>query len=66
LLHKNSLTFSGSFYIHALFPVHYEIPGVTIIGFLGEEYKLTIWSRALLEKPPVVQLFKNFLTFYGT
>jgi hypothetical protein len=23
------------------------------------------WSRALLEKPPVVQLFKNFPAFYG-
>jgi hypothetical protein len=24
------------------------------------------WSRALLEKPPVVQLLKNFPAFYGT
>jgi hypothetical protein len=24
------------------------------------------WSRALLEKPPTVQLLKNFLGFYGT
>jgi hypothetical protein len=24
------------------------------------------WSQALLEKPPVVQLLKNFLAFYGT
>jgi hypothetical protein len=27
---------------------------------------LTSWSSALLEKLPVVQLFKNFPTFYGT
>jgi hypothetical protein len=24
------------------------------------------WSRALLEKPPIVQLLKNFPAFYGT
>jgi hypothetical protein len=24
------------------------------------------WSGALLEKSPVVQLLKNFTTFYGT
>jgi hypothetical protein len=24
------------------------------------------WSRALLEKPPIVQLLKNFPSFYGT
>jgi hypothetical protein len=27
---------------------------------------LTPWSWALLEKPPVAQLLKNFPTFYGT
>jgi hypothetical protein len=27
---------------------------------------ITSWSRALLEKPTVVQLLKNFLTFYAT
>jgi hypothetical protein len=25
-----------------------------------------LWSRALLGKPPIVQLLKNFLAFYGT
>jgi hypothetical protein len=29
-------------------------------------YWLTSWSFVLLEKPPVVQLLKNFLAFYGT
>jgi hypothetical protein len=24
------------------------------------------WRRALLEKPPVMELLKNFPTFYGT
>jgi hypothetical protein len=24
------------------------------------------WSRALLEKPPIVQLLENFPAFYGT
>jgi hypothetical protein len=28
--------------------------------------KLTTWSWALLEKPPIVQLLKNFQAFYGT
>jgi hypothetical protein len=28
--------------------------------------QLTSWSRALLEKPPVVQLLENFPAFYGT
>jgi hypothetical protein len=28
--------------------------------------ELTSWSWALLEKPPIVQLLKNFATFYGT
>jgi hypothetical protein len=27
---------------------------------------ITPWKLALLEKPPVVQLLKNFLTFYRT
>jgi hypothetical protein len=30
------------------------------------KYSLTPWRSALLEKPPVVQLRKNFPTFYGT
>jgi hypothetical protein len=30
------------------------------------EIKLTSWSLALLEKPPTVQLLKNFPTFSGT
>jgi hypothetical protein len=30
-------------------------------------YSLThSWSRALLEKPPIVQLLKSFPAFYGT
>jgi hypothetical protein len=29
-------------------------------------FKLTLWSWGLLEKPPVVQLLKNFPTFYWT
>jgi hypothetical protein len=30
-------------------------------------FKLThSWSRALLEKPPIVQLLENFPAFYGT
>jgi hypothetical protein len=29
-------------------------------------WKLTSWSWAILEKPPVVQLFKNFQALYGT
>jgi hypothetical protein len=24
------------------------------------------WSSALLEEPPILQLLKNFLAFYGT
>jgi hypothetical protein len=28
--------------------------------------KLTSWSRALLEKAPVVQVLKNLPAFYGT
>jgi hypothetical protein len=28
--------------------------------------KLTSWSWVLLEKPPIVQLLKNFPVFYGT
>jgi hypothetical protein len=28
--------------------------------------QLTSWSQALLEKPPIVQPFKNFPAFYGT
>jgi hypothetical protein len=28
--------------------------------------KLTAWSIALLDKPPVVQLLKNFSMVYGT
>jgi hypothetical protein len=27
--------------------------------------RLTAWSPGLLQKPPVVQLLKNFLIFYG-
>jgi hypothetical protein len=34
------------------------------IGFILT--KLTSWNCALLEKPPVVQLLKNFPVFYGT
>jgi hypothetical protein len=30
------------------------------------DLRLTPWSIVLLEKPPVVQLLKNFPTFYGT
>jgi hypothetical protein len=29
-------------------------------------HRLTAWSRVLLKKLPVVQLLKNFPTFYGT
>jgi hypothetical protein len=34
--------------------------------FFITQTKLTSWSSALLEKPPVVQLFKIFSTFGGT
>jgi hypothetical protein len=34
--------------------------------FPSESALLNSWSRALLEKPPVVQLLKNFPAFYGT
>jgi hypothetical protein len=30
------------------------------------EKELTPWSWALLERPPVVQLLKNFSAFYET
>jgi hypothetical protein len=34
--------------------------------FCLKQDSLTPWSWALLEKPPVAQLLKNFPTFYGT
>jgi hypothetical protein len=34
---------------------------------IKSNYLLTyLWSRALLEKPPIVQPLKNFPVFYGT
>jgi hypothetical protein len=33
---------------------------------LSGKFKLTSWSWALLEKPPIVQLLENFPAFYGT
>jgi hypothetical protein len=38
------------------------LPPVLLRNFIA----LTPWSRVLLQKPPVAQLLKNFLTFYGT
>jgi hypothetical protein len=37
-----------------------------LIGNGFTRYQLTPWSKVLLERPPVAQLFKNFSTFYGT
>jgi hypothetical protein len=34
--------------------------------FVYHSTVLPPWSWAILEKPPVVQLLKNFPTFYGT
>jgi hypothetical protein len=32
----------------------------------GTIFEITSWNSVLLEKPPVAQLLKNFLPFYGT
>jgi hypothetical protein len=41
-------------------------PQVSILSPINPIYTLTPRSWALLEKPPVVQLLKNFSIFYGT
>jgi hypothetical protein len=49
-----------------------QIPTATETKYLGLHldqrlHSLThSWSRALLEKLPIVQLLKNFSAFYGT
>jgi hypothetical protein len=43
---------------------HPEDGGSTFLRNVGTKV-LTSWSWALLEKPPVTQLLKNFPTFYG-
>jgi hypothetical protein len=40
--------------------------GIGNNSYRVREYKLTSRSVTLLEKPPVVQLLKNFPAFYGT
>jgi hypothetical protein len=41
------------------------------VNLLGDDIETIkknthLWSRALLEKPPIVQLLENFPAFYGT
>jgi hypothetical protein len=50
-------------------PVHLENFGVTVFpspNIYQPSNWLTPWNSALLEKPSVVQLLKNFLSVYGT
>jgi hypothetical protein len=45
-------------------PTFREQRATTPLNYLHNQ--LTSWSWPLLEKPPVVQLLKNFASFYGT
>jgi hypothetical protein len=64
---------TGSFKIQALILWHYitSSKGTRMRHHRLVTYTITSlfihsWSWALLEKPPVVQLLKNFPAFYGT
>jgi hypothetical protein len=45
---------------------HSELQVITAPSLISTLYKLSPCSWALLEKPPVAQLLKNFPAFYGT
>jgi hypothetical protein len=58
---SRNLFLQGLFYYAPL-----STPRISKWSLTFRSNELTSWSWALLEKPPVAQLLKNFPAFYGT
>jgi hypothetical protein len=60
----DTTSFRSRYFPSKSFPLHL-LPHNSTLESLYNNW-LTLWSWALHEKPPIVQLLKNFSTFYGT
>jgi hypothetical protein len=56
----------GHWFSEILLPFHGSLTHRWLRIISVNRYKLTSWSWALLGKPPVAQLFKNFRTLFTT